>query len=703
MVRNVVAVATILAYIIGAWSMLPLMGRLPAAAQGGGLIRVSIRLLRQTFLEVSTMDARSKAVVGLAAALISPWVTAQAPGPDVFAGLSAMESPAISADGKQLAFIAHTPTESFVLVADLDGMQVKTVVQVNEGVVRRVFWASDEALVFIGGTTTAAPAPAGAADTGTPYGVDLTADGAVTRLLRNRITTSGGRGGPPPGQGGAQLVGWERSTGHLLYPKTDPPPELDRVLYSVDPKNDRQTVVDRGARSTRQWVVDESGEPVFRIDFSQPDRYTVLARREGRWAVEVEETAAIPEMFAYGLNASGDLVVRARPAGADRAGLYVLSTRTGELGDAILVDDRFDVEGAHIDPYTHRVVGSATDAGPVWFDEELGEHQALLDESFPGEFPRLASWSEDRTRFLVTTQSGQRSPAVYLYDASEPSLEQIGSAYVDLEGVRLPNRREYSYAARDGTSIPGYLTRPHDASGPTALIVLPHAGPAAHEVAGFDWMAHFFASRGYTVLQPNFRGSTGYGRAWQFAGRGGWGIGVMQNDLSDGVAALVEEGLADPDRVCIVGTSYGGYAALAGAVFTPELYRCAAAISPVSDLVALLGVEPSRRGGGFNPTVAYWRQAMAGGNGDGSSDRLRAASPAAHAELANASVLLIHGRDDSVVPIAQSQTMERALRSAGKDVELVELEGDDHWLSTAPSRLATLQALDRFLAEHLAE
>ncbi|HET8699279.1 MAG TPA: alpha/beta fold hydrolase [Gammaproteobacteria bacterium] len=258
----------------------------------------------------------------------------------------------------------------------------------------------------------------------------------------------------------------------------------------------------------------------------------------------------------------------------------------------------------------------------------------------------------------------------------------------------------YSYRARDGVEIPGYLTRPLDAKGPTPLVLLPHGGPAARDVGGYDWLAHALASRGYAVLQPNFRGSGGFGEKWEKAGHGEWGIGVMQNDLTDGVAAVVAAGIADPERVCIVGASYGGYAALAGAVFTPELYRCAAAIAGVSDLRDMLGFERDKAGQA-SATLSYWRQAMGVTDADSPVERLNAASPAQHVERVRAPILLIHGRDDTVVPITQSRAMQRALANAGKRVQLVELDGEDHWLSRPPTRLATLQALDRFLAEQL--
>jgi dipeptidyl aminopeptidase/acylaminoacyl peptidase len=499
---------------------------------------------------------------------------------------------------------------------------------------------------------------------------------------------------------GAQLIGWERDTGRVLYPKVEVP-ELERVLYAIDPKNDRQVVVDRGSRFTRDWVVDESGEPVFRIDYTdKTDQYTLLSRLDERWEVVVSETIAIPEMSVYGLNDDGDLIVRAKPDDTGHFGLYSLSTESGKLDEPVLVPDRLDVGGARLDPYTNRIIGSSIEGVPVWFDNELAEHQRLLDESFPGESAYIASWSDDRRLFIVLTESGDRAPAVYLYDANEPSVTQIGTIYAGLAGMQLPLRREYDYTARDGTTIPGYLTRPMNASGRTPLVVLPHGGPGSRDYGGFDWIAHFLATRGYTVLQPNFRGSAGFGSDWEEAGFGEWGIGVMQHDITDGVTALIDEELADPERVCIVGASYGGYAALAGAVFTPELYRCAVAIAPVTNLVDMIGFERSRLGG-RSSAVSYWRDAMGGGDPGGLNDRLRAASPAAHAERANAPILLVHGRDDSVVPISQSREMENELLAAGKNVELIELDGEDHWLSVAQTRLATLQAVERFLAEHL--
>jgi dipeptidyl aminopeptidase/acylaminoacyl peptidase len=405
-----------------------------------------------------------------------------------------------------------------------------------------------------------------------------------------------------------------------------------------------------------------------------------------------------------GLDAEGRLIVMQRADdAAGRFGLYVMSAENGAIERPLYTHASLDVLSARVDPYTNRVIGAVV--GPeeiVWFDREIRARQAELDDAFRGESPYIVSWSQDRSRWVVSTDRPDHAPAYYLFDSKAGTANQFASTYEVLDRAKLPRRAPYSYRARDGVEIPGYLTRPVDAQGPVPLVLLPHGGPAAQDVAGFDWLAHALASRGYAVLQPNFRGSGGYGQQWEKAGHGQWGIGVMQHDLTDGVAAVIAAGIADPERVCIVGASYGGYAALAGAAFTPELYRCAAAIAGVADLREMLGFEKGTAGQA-SAAVSYWRQAMGVEDAESPTAHLNAASPAQHAERVQAAVLLIHGRDDTVVPITQSRTMERALTAAGKSVQLVELEGEDHWLSSPATRLQTLELLGTFLAEHLAD
>jgi dipeptidyl aminopeptidase/acylaminoacyl peptidase len=227
------------------------------------------------------------------------------------------------------------------------------------------------------------------------------------------------------------------------------------------------------------------------------------------------------------------------------------------------------------------------------------------------------------------------------------------------------------------------------------VVILPHGGPEWRDSYEFDWLPQFLATRGYAVLQPQFRGSIGYGEAFRQAGYRQWG-GLMQDDLTDGVRHLVATGIANPNRVCIVGASYGGYAALAGAAFTPDLYACAASISGVSDLPSMLGTQ-RRNFGTDSDSVAYWADHI----GPANDPNTIAKSPSRSASSVRAPVLLLHGADDSVVPIQQSKTMERALTEAGKSVTLVTLPGEDHWLSRTATRTRVLQELETFLAKRL--
>ena len=210
-------------------------------------------------------------------------------------------------------------------------------------------------------------------------------------------------------------------------------------------------------------------------------------------------------------------------------------------------------------------------------------------------------------------------------------------------------------------------------------------------------MAQFFAHKGYLVIQPNFRGSTGFGYEHRNSGRGKWGL-EMQDDVSDALKSYIDSGIANPDKVCIAGASYGGYSALAGGAFTPELYKCVVSIAGVSDLPMMLNRTRSTSGSD-SETIVYWERVI--GDRKEDKDDLKNQSPANFASAFQAPVLLIHGNDDTVVPIAQTLRMKGSLESAGKSVKFVKLKGGDHWLSTSPTRIETLQAMGDFIDKHL--
>jgi dipeptidyl aminopeptidase/acylaminoacyl peptidase len=557
---------------------------------------------------------------------------------------------------------------------------------------RNLMWASDDVVVLLASDSESLFGVRGNIEFEGAFGVDLSRHSAIKPLSR------------------ANIEGLDPDTGEVLVPGG----YGDQVvLYAVNPKNDRRRIVSHGDSTTVGWMVDGKGAPLVQIegrrnlgDRSRDESprgilLSFMTRDKGGWRTILTETAGTPGIDPVGLDAGGKAIVGSRREAAGRYGLYALPTESGKL-EPYFVDDKYDVSGIETDPYTNLVVGVRVDGEQskvTWFDEEIGQRQRELEPAFHGAATRLVSWSRDRRRYIAAVGTGEEPTTYFLYDVETKSARSIGSAYPEARKAGVAPRLSMLYPARDKVMIPAYLTMADDLHRPAPLIVLPHGGPESRDVGGFDWLAHFLASRGYIVLQPEFRGSDGYTTAWRDAGRGGWGTGVMQNDVTDGVKALVANGYADPKRVCIVGASYGGYAALAGAVFTPELYRCAVAIAPVTDLNDMIAYEGDHHGL-YSPTVDYWKKVI-GGDLGAAHGRFAELSPINHAQSVRAPILLIHGKDDSIVPISQSRNMKSVLEGAGKAVELIELQGEDHWLSRADTRLQTLEALDAFLAKNL--
>jgi dipeptidyl aminopeptidase/acylaminoacyl peptidase len=333
----------------------------------------------------------------------------------------------------------------------------------------------------------------------------------------------------------------------------------------------------------------------------------------------------------------------------------------------------------------------------TFFDAKLQASWNAVVKAFPGDQVSLASWSDDKRKLVVEVDSPTMGPAYALVDLErqERPLPERRLPGPDPEGVSKV--KPIKYKAADGLEITGYLTLPKGKDAKNLpLVVLPHGGPEGRDTLGFDWWSQALASRGYAVLQPNFRGSEGFG--WKFvqAGFGQWGK-AMQTDLSDGVRHLAKQGVIDPKRVCIVGASYGGYAALAGATLDRGVYRCAASVAGPADLKRMLVDSNSLF---VQQQLDHALLAAVHGRRWVKDPDLAAISPAKLADKVEIPLLLIHGKDDTVVPYVQSTMMADAMKKAGKPVELVTLTGEDHWLSRGATRLQMLTSVVDFLEKN---
>ncbi len=472
-------------------------------------------------------------------------------------------------------------------------------------------------------------------------------------------------------------------------------------LLRADLNTGHTRIYARGNSHTRDWFVSTAGEVLAREDFDDKRNvHTVQSKVSGKWKTIYRQETEIPEIGIHALTPDGTrLVYRGGARTADA--LYTMSLTDGTIVGPIYEQTDRDIDEILVDGF-HRAFKGIRLSGPlpeyIYEDETLAAHIDTVTSRFALSSVTPVSATADRSKLIYHVTGNEGAEDFVLFEPAANRLTRIGLGYPYVESTQIADVSAIRYAARDGLKIPAIVTWPagSEERKNLPLLVFPHGGPESYDAIAFDWWAQYFARSGYLILQPNFRGSTGYGYDFKFAGRGEWGR-KMQDDISDGVKVLVQKGHADPQRVCIMGASYGGYAALAGGAFTPELYRCIIAVAGVSDLPRMLRDERFYSGGS-HWAVTYWQRLV--GNSRTEQDKLQAVSPVNFADAFTAPVLLIHGRDDSVVPLRQSKRMEKALKRAGVPVELLTLKGEDHWLSSSDTRVATLTAIARFLEQH---
>jgi dipeptidyl aminopeptidase/acylaminoacyl peptidase len=372
-----------------------------------------------------------------------------------------------------------------------------------------------------------------------------------------------------------------------------------------------------------------------------------------------------------------------------RRALYTLALDGTGARKLVYANDQVDVGWLLRIGRRRRVVGVdfVTDKRyPVYTDAAVGALWTALGRAVQGSSLSIVDSSVDEGKLLLFAASDRDAGVYHLFDRASHKLDTYLVARAELEGVQLAKVRPLSYPAGDGTPIPGYLTLPPGVESAKGLpaIVLPHGGPAARDEWGFDWLPQFFAARGYAVLQPNFRGSDGYGERWfQRNGFRSWPTAI--GDVVDGGRWLVAEGIADPSRLAVVGWSYGGYAALQSAVVAPDVFKAVVAVAAVTDLAELK--EQSRNWSNFRLIRDYI----------GEGPHVREGSPARNAERIKVPVLLFHGSEDRNVFERQSTLMDSALKRAGVPHELVIYPGLDHQLEDSAARADLLRRSDAFL------
>ncbi len=622
---------------------------------------------------------------------------AQPPPLEAYGRLPGVEQMALSPSGEQYAFIAELGDSKKLGVLNFDS-ELLYQISVADLKLRSLQWAGDDHLLATFSKTVNLSMTTG-------FRHELDSVAVITPQQKKHFyvfSKTPSIANTVLGHYGSALIDgkWQAFFGGITYTRDSWASDYAFThgypdLYRVELGAGQPTREDRGSPNHAGWVLDQTGTVLAHAEYVEKSgRWRLYAGKE-RKKLLMEREAPLEEVSLVGMGRQPGTVLVIDATG-DEDVVREISVADGR--EMILFpDDAFD--SLLYDPKTGLLIGAKVPdpRRAIFFDPQSQANFDGTRKAFPGLEMQLLSATSGLTRLLVKTDGGDDSGTYWLVDIKTGKARPVGYAYPPIRPADVATTRLYRYKAADGLQIEAVLTEPRGGSGKAMpLVVLPHGGPiGVSDRLGFDWWAQAYASRGYAVLQPNYRGSKGYGRDFRSAGYGEWG-GKMLSDIADGVTALAAQGRIDPGRACIVGASYGGYAALAGVTLQSGLYRCAVSVNGVSDLRDFT-TDRSRRHGYHSAVARYWRAAT-GANTNPSV--LREISPVRHAKQASAPILLIHGEDDVVVPSSQSRDMASALRRADKPVELVLMKGEDHWLSREATRVEMLRQSVEFVLRH---
>ncbi|QUD89896.1 alpha/beta hydrolase family protein [Phenylobacterium montanum] len=493
-----------------------------------------------------------------------------------------------------------------------------------------------------------------------------------------------------------------------IAPKTSGDP----AVWKVNIKTGDAQMVESGDDNTDSWDTDAAGNIVTRMrDSGNSVIIEARAPGETKWTQVVKlrpkDKKELADFDILGpTDKPSQLYVAVKPKDKSegetrRLRIYDLSTKT--LSAPVWPELKYDVENIVQDDETYalKAVCYTVDVYTCDFkDPTMQAYFKGLSKFFKNDRSITPVSISSDGRWWLLLVSGPDEPATYyMFDWNEKNIDEVAPEYNHLSTAALAEKLRWSYPARDGTAIPAYLTRPRFApKTPLPLIVMPHGGPEARDAFDYDTWSQYLSTRGYLVFQPNFRGSRGFGITWAEAGYGQWS-GRMADDVTDGVKALISSGQADPNRICVFGASYGGYAALWAGATHPELYKCVVSWAGDADLMLSMKFEKSF-GGKEGTRYQYWLKSI--GDPEKQADALKKASPISYAETYKPPVLLIHGADDQTVTPEQSRNMEHALKKAGKDVKLIVYKDEDHTDWDTAHEKDAIDQVAKFIQAHIA-
>lgn len=609
------------------------------------------------------------------------------PAADVFFRPLLMDAPKLSPDGKHLAFLLPNKENNAALMTlDLGSKTPRAISGGGKFDVYHHDWLDEQTLVFNVSQWKLYA-----------YGIFIADRDQMQAVPLHRYEVTD-IVSLPKDKPGHVLVSLEERPGRKASLVLMAAARVKGTFLEQDPDRAIVRHFPRPPGEVLHWIADPRGWPLASVAHgSGANRLWHYREETTSWhQLQVDLDQVVP--LAAQEDGSGLYV--ASYGEEDTLGLYTYDFATGTMSECLFRDGAFDFSSGRLVFSRKGILTGVVyrQDAPVsrWFDPLYRQVQATVDQQFPGRTNELIDADEPANTFLIRSSTARHPGIYYLLDVAQKSLTKLYDPAPWIVEEQMRPMHVIRYQARDGTALQGYLTLPHGAAPeqPPPLVVLPHGGPWIRDVWGFDPEVQFLASRGYAVFQPNYRGSAGFGRQLSFELMGDFT--GMHHDVTDGVKALIKAGHADPRRIAIMGASFGGYLALCGAAFEPNLYRCAITAVGVFDWAELM--KNRRRQRAF---AAYEFMRRKIGDPASDAERFEAISPIHHVDQIKVPIFVAHGKSDNNVSVSQSRRLVSELRRNGVPHETFFREWEGHGFFNHDTKIEYYRKVESFLARHL--